>query len=170
VTTVIKDLKNDEIISNQTYRGEEPFGIWKYRRSNRTDELDYSFDLKYTGNTCKESISGIDPRDYFQDNDSLQYVAPKISNGEKSIFQFISQQTIYPPGARENGTQGTVYLTFKITKEGNIENIVVLRGVDILLDKEAVRVLRQLKLSSPPTFNGEVKEVCATLPITFKLM
>ena len=51
------------------------------------------------------------------------------------------------------------------------ENIVVKRGVDISLDKEAVRVLRELKFSSPPTVNGQAYAFkCLVLPVKYKLM
>ncbi|MBA3901571.1 MAG: TonB family protein, partial [Bacteroidetes bacterium] len=41
---------------------------------------------------------------------------------------------IYPNLAKENGIQGTVYLMLTLTKEGTIENIVVKRGTNVLLD------------------------------------
>ena len=109
--------------------------------------------------------------DFFKDNDSLAYKAPKISSGEETIYQFISKNIIYPSRAIEEGIQGTVYVQLMLTKEGAVENIVVKRGINILLDKEAIRVLRQLKFSSPPTINGQVYTFkCLALPIKYRLM
>lgn len=166
VTTEVKDLKKNEIISRQTFKGEEPYGVWKYKRSNRTDELDYSFDLIYADTFCKDSISGI--KDYFTNSDSLNYIAPTIE-GDLSIFQFIVSNVVYPPIARDNGISGRVFVAFTLTADGKIENIVVLRGKNILLDKEAVRVIRQLKFKTAPTVNGQSKYLCLTFPISFML-
>jgi TonB family protein len=66
-------------------------------------------------------------------------------------------------------SQGTVNLAFTITTEATIQDIIVTQGVDISLDKEAVRVIRALKLSNPALLNGKPQEVCITLPVRFKL-
>ncbi len=166
ITREIKDLKNNEVISSQTYKANEPVGIWKYRRSNRTDELDYSFDLHYSENYCKDSIQGI--KDYFSNNDSLKYLAPVIEGG-LSIFQYIVKTVIYPGAAKDEGIMGKVFIAFTVTEKGLTENITVLRGKHVLLDKEAVRVIRQLKFTSPPRSNGEAKRLCLVLPISFFL-
>lgn len=168
VTTSVKNIKKDELISSETYKGNEPFGIWKYRQSNMTSELDYAFELVYSDQACNDSIKGL--RNYFENNENLIYTAPKIVSGEASIYYFIARNTIYPPIARESGIQGKVYLTFTVNKEGAIENIVVKKGAHILLDKEAVRVIRLLKFSNPATLNGQTQSFCVTMPISFKLM
>jgi TonB family protein len=166
ITKEIRDLKDGQIISSTSFKGNEPVGIWKYKRSNRTDELDYSFPMKYVEKNCKDSIAGI--RDYFSNNDSLKYIAPVIE-GEKSIFQYIMKTVIYPGDAKDNGIMGKVFLGFTINEKGQVENVVVIKGKHILLDKEAVRVIRQLKFVSPPLSNGEAKRLCLVLPISFFL-
>ena len=59
--------------------------------------------------------------------------------------------------------------SFIVTKDGQIENIVVNKGVDITLDKEAVRILRALKFSTPPLLNGRPVNICVKFPISFRL-
>jgi TonB family protein len=168
-TTDVKDLKKNEIVRSETFKGNEPYGIWKFRYGNGFKTIDYNFSLIYSEEKCNDSLP-YTTNDYFKDNDSLGYKAPKISTGELTIYQFIGKNTFYPARARENDIQGTVYLQLTLTKEGT-ENIVVKRGVDISLDKEAVRVLRELKFSSPPTVNGQAYIFrCLALPVKFKLM
>jgi len=170
VTTEVRDLKKDEIVRSETFKGNEPYGIWKFRYNNGFKTIDYNFPLIYSDEKCNDSLP-ITTRDYFKDNDSLGYKAPKISTGELTIYQFIGKNIYYPARARDNAIQGTVYLQLTLTKEGTFENIVVKRGVDISLDKEAVRVLRELKFSSPPTINGQSFTFkCLALPIKYKLM
>src|SRR4051812_25594218 len=55
VTTEVKDIKNDEVISTETYKGDEPVGKWKYKRRNIPEELDYSFDLIYSDKSCTDT-------------------------------------------------------------------------------------------------------------------
>lgn len=168
-TTEVKDLKKNEIVRSETFKGNEPYGIWKFRYSNGYKTIDYNFPLIYTDEKCNDSLP-ITTSDYFKDNDSLSYKAPKISTGELTIYQFIGKNTYYPTKAMENEIQGTVYLQLTLTKEGSFENIMVKRGVDISLDKEAVRVLRELKFSSPPTVNGQAFSFkCLVLPIKYSL-
>lgn len=166
VTTEIKNIKRGEVVQSETYKGEEPYGIWKYQQGNGIGELDFSFDLKYADVYCKDSIEGVS--DYFSNNDSLKYVAP-IIEGDLTFIQFLVKNFVYPPIARENGITGRVIVAFTLTDKGNIEDIVVLKGVNTLLDKEAVRVMRQLKFKNPPSINGITKKICFTIPIRFQL-
>lgn len=87
-----------------------------------------------------------------------------------TIHEFLSRHIVYPPVARENGIMGKVYLAFTLTDKGQIENIVITKSANIFLDKEAVRVIRLLKFTTPPITNGQAKSLCLTLPISFKLM
>jgi TonB family protein len=170
ITTEVKEIKKNEIVSSETYKGNEPFGIWKFRYDKDYKTIDYNFPLIYSTEKCNDSLP-IFTSDYFEDNDSLVYKAPKISTGELTIYQFIGKNIIFPSRAKDEGIQGTVYIQLTLTKEGTFENIVVKRGTNILLDKEAVRVLRQLKFSSPPTIKGQPYNFnCLTLPIKFRLM
>lgn len=154
MTTSVKGILKDEVISSQTYKGAEPTGLWVYMSGSGPKTLDYSFTLNYSEVKCSEG-NGIKTRDYFTDNDSIRYNAPKLSTGEKTFSQFLVQNIFYPPAARSNKIYGTVNLVFTITKDGNSENIYVQKGSHILLDKEAVRVIRKMKLSTPPTVNGQ---------------
>ncbi len=167
-TTEVKDLTRDMIIRSETYKGNEQYGIWK-SRSSRGRAPDYNFPLLYADKKCTDSITVI-TKDYFQDNDSLRYKAPKMLTGELTISQFVNKNIIYPERAKDEDIQGTVYVRLTLTKEGSVENVVVGRGVNPLIDKEAVRVIRQLRFSSPPTIGGQPFALtCLSIPIKFVL-
>lgn len=168
VSTEIKKLKTSEIIHYDAYKGKEPVGIWKYETGEGVKEMDYGFKLIYKDPFCDDSLSEI-IKDYFEDNDSIGYAAPKIASGEKSIYEVLSKFVIYPVYDKERGIMGTVYLNFRITKDGNIEDLSVTKGKDITLDKEAVRVIRFVKFSSPPYLNGKPISVCVRFPFKFTL-
>jgi TonB family protein len=170
-TTEVKNIKKSEIVRSETFKGNEPYGIWKFQYGSGFKTIDYNFPLIYSVEKCNDSVS-FAVSDYFKNNDSIGYTAPKISIGELNlnIYQYLVKNTFYPASARENGIQGTVYLQLTLTATG-AENIIVQRGVDISLDKEAVRVLRELKFSSPPSLNGQTYIFkCLVIPIIFKLM
>ena len=173
IKTETFDIEKNEIISSETYKGDEPFGTWKHRRFNMEYEsleyefLDFSFDLIFSANPVADSIAGV--KNYFENNDSINYIAPKISSGEQAISEFLAKNIRYPRMARENGIAGMVYMTFSVTKEGVIENIVVKNGANILLAKEAVRVLRKIKFSAPALLNGQPQSICPTLPMKYTL-
>jgi len=169
ITTEVKDLKLNEVIRSETFKGKEPTGIWIYKRSKITYNLDYDFTVKYVDEKSDDCVSKFKIKDYFHDFDSLNYKAPKIITGE-TLNEFISNNLIYPVQAQEDGAQGKVYTTFTVTKEGKIENVLIKKGVHFLLDKEAARVLKSLKFTSPPTVDGKPETICVTIPISFTLM
>ncbi|MFI5221311.1 MAG: energy transducer TonB [Bacteroidia bacterium] len=165
-TIEIKNIKKNQVVRSETKRGEEPFGIWINEGSG---ELDYNFELDYRDTACQAGISDVRIEDYFEDNDTFGYKAPKILTGEKSVMQFLMNRIAYPVYARENEITGKVILTFTLTKDGNIERIAVKQGAHVTLTKEAVRVIRQLKFSSGPKLKGQDESFCVILPVSFRL-
>ncbi len=169
ITTEIKNLKKSEIVRSQTFKGNEPYGVWISQRGNGLLRLDYNFPLVYSEEKCSDT-SSFNINDIFKDNDTIAYKAPVLNSGEMTIYQFIAKNLVYPQQAMEEGIQGTVYLILSLTKEGNVENVIVLRGVNIFLDKEAVRVVKQLKFSSPAKINGTPHAFpCLSLPLRYWL-
>ena len=47
----------------------------------------------------------------------------------------------YPKEAVKNGIQGRVLVDFVIDEKGKVRDVKVLKGVDPLLDEEAVRII-----------------------------
>ena len=69
--------------------------------------------------------------------------------GLKDLFRTMQKMTRYPILAQENGIEGKVYVRFVVTKTGTIEQVQVMRAVDPSLDKEAIRVVRNLPKFKP---------------------
>lgn len=89
--------------------------------------------------------------------------------GMGELMSWLGENIHYPEVAEKNGIQGRVVVSFVIEKDGSITNVLVVRGVDPSLDKEAVRVTRAMPNWIPGTQNGELVRVKYNLPITFKL-
>ena len=64
---------------------------------------------------------------------------------------------------------GRVICTFIIGKDGSVSDVQVVRGVDPLLDAEAVRVLSSMPNWKPGMQRGQVVAVRYTFPVVFRL-
>ena len=86
------------------------------------------------------------------------------------IMLFLSKNIRYPSLAQELGIQGKVICQFVVDRNGAIENVEVVRGIDKSLDNEAVRVIKSMPNWKPGRMNGRTVKVKYTLPIYFRLM
>jgi TonB family protein len=93
---------------------------------------------------------------------------PKFEGKDVTYFrEWITNHIQYPAEAKAKKISGRVFIRFVVEKDGSVSNVGIIRGVDPLLDAEALRVVR----SSPdwtPGFNqGKPVRVAFTFPITF---
>lgn len=95
--------------------------------------------------------------------------APSFPGGEKAMYEWLSKNINYPVIAQENNIQGRVTLQFVVGKNGEIIDIIIARGVDSSLDKEAVRVVSTMPRWIPGKQGGNAVKVRYTLPVQFKL-
>lgn len=89
--------------------------------------------------------------------------------GNRELMKYIVQAIRYPVIAVENGVEGKVYITFVVSPLGAVTNVQVTRGVNSVLDKEAVRVIKTLPNFSPGKQRGKAVRVQYSVPINFVL-
>jgi TonB family protein len=89
--------------------------------------------------------------------------------GQDSLMSFIRQNLRYPEKASEKGIQGKVLVGFIVDKSGKVRDVELKRGVDPLLDAEALRVIRLLPPWEPGMQDGKAVNVSYVLPLNFKL-
>lgn len=94
---------------------------------------------------------------------------PMYIGGDQEILRTIAENTVYPEKARLNGIEGRVILRFVVTAEGKVDDVVVLKGVDPELDREAVRVVGLLNDFIPGRQGGVAVPVYYMVPVTFSL-
>lgn len=75
----------------------------------------------------------------------------------------------YPEDAVRDGVQGRVMVDFIIDKDGKVTDVRVVRGVDIELDEEAVRVISASPKWKPGRVNGQKVRTSITVPVEFRL-
>jgi protein TonB len=94
---------------------------------------------------------------------------PSFPGGEAAMYDWLSKNINYPVIAQENNIQGRVVCQFVVGRNGEIEDVKVVRGVDPSLDKEAIRVIKAMPKWIPGKQGGNAVKVRYTLPVQFKL-
>lgn len=97
-------------------------------------------------------------------------VKPAFEGGDANEFsKWVGQNVVYPQDAIDQKIEGKVMLSFVVDKEGNVKDVTVLRGVNELLDSEAVRVVSSSPKWEAGSQNGTPVAVKYTFPVVFKL-
>lgn len=95
---------------------------------------------------------------------------PKFNGGTTEKFrEWIATQLVYPAIAAKNGISGRVFVQFIVNPKGKVTDVIVVRGVDPALDKEALRVVRSSPDWEPGKQKGKPVSVQFTFPIIFIL-
>jgi TonB family protein len=96
---------------------------------------------------------------------------PVYSGGEDTLKKHIQQNLEYPEIYSECSIQGTVYLRFIVLTNGCVDStsIQIVRGVDPLLDNEAIKAVKHLQFSKPAYHNGKPVKFWFNVPVEFKL-
>ena len=94
---------------------------------------------------------------------------PMYPGGDAALMQYLSSNIHYPAVAAENGVQGRVVVGFVVERDGSITDVNVMRSVDPSLDREAVRVVKNMPRWTPGKQNGSAVRVKYQVPVTFRL-
>jgi periplasmic protein TonB len=122
--------------------------------------LDSSYD-KNRDNQLKEQVSIIS-------YDSVE-IKPIFPGGESALNKYIHQNTNYPQLAIEQNIEGTVYVSFIISENGEITDPTIYQGVDSIIDIEAINTVKQMPKWSPGKHKGKLVKVNYVLPVKFML-
>ena len=94
---------------------------------------------------------------------------PSFPGGISGLRTYLNQNIRYPAEAQEICVQGRVVVSFVVEKDGHISDVTVLRSVDPSLDKEAIRVVRNMPRWTPGKQEGEPVRVRYNVPVSFRL-
>lgn len=94
---------------------------------------------------------------------------PMYPGGDAALMQYLSSNIHYPAVAAENGVQGRVVVGFVVERDGSITDVNVMRSVDPSLDREAVRVVKNMPRWTPGKQNGSAVRVKYQVPVIFRL-
>jgi len=95
-------------------------------------------------------------------------IMPSFKGGGLDKFRdWIQKRTNYPQDAIDKKITGKVFLTFIIEKDGSVSNVTVVKGVDPLLDNEAVKAISESPKWTPGLQRGEPVRVRYSIPLNF---
>jgi protein TonB len=67
------------------------------------------------------------------------------------------------------GTQGTVYTSFIVEKDGSISNVKILRGIGNGCDEETLRIIKAMPKWKPGKQMNTIVRVQVKIPVRFIL-
>ena len=116
------------------------------------------------GNELFEGESGFGSDEPF----IMVEVMPSFRGGDLNKFRdYIQKRTNYPQEAIDRKIQGRVFLTFIIETNGSVSNVTVVKGVDPLIDNEAVKAIQDSPSWSPGLQRGQPVRVRFSMSLAF---
>ncbi len=100
---------------------------------------------------------------------TIAEVMPAFPGGTSALMSYLGKNTKYPVVAQENGIEGRVVIGFVVERDGSITDVRILRAADPSLDKEALRVVRNMPRWLPGKQNGQAVRVRFNVPVVFRL-
>lgn len=95
-------------------------------------------------------------------------VMPSFRGGDLNKFrEWVQKRTIYPLEALEKKIEGKVFLTFIIEPDGAVTNVTVVKGVDPLLDDEAIKAIEGSPKWTPGLQRGQPVRVRYSMWLNF---
>lgn len=94
---------------------------------------------------------------------------PEFPGGTKELIRFIQQNIQYPPAALQKQIQGRIWIEGVIDVNGKIIQSKVAHGIDSLLDREALRIIRIIPKWKPGKLNEKTVKVKFYFPVTFRI-
>lgn len=97
---------------------------------------------------------------------------PEFPGGANAMHLWIREHLNYPKEAVEKGLSGSLFVNFVVADDGSVRNVEVDKSYsdkDMLLQKEAVRLIKSMPKWTPATYKGQAVNVKMFAPVNFKL-
>jgi TonB family protein len=86
---------------------------------------------------------------------------------EGNVTQYVERTLKYPSQAMKKKISGVVVVSFIINKTGKVVNVKVERGVDPIIDAEAIKTIKNMPQWKPATRHGKPINFMFMMPINF---
>lgn len=94
---------------------------------------------------------------------------PEFPGGMGAFIQWLSVNLRYPEQARDRKIQGKVVVSFIVNEDGSISDAKVMKSVNPLLDREAMRVIGMMPKWKPGVDKDKPCRTMFAIPIVFKI-
>lgn len=152
-----KDIEREGIVKDSLEQGE-----WKGKPN---DSVNYV--CNYEAGVIKSGTS------YDKQGNKYPFTKietiPEFKGGNQKLGLFLLKSIRYPAAARERRVQGRVIVTFIVDEGGFVTDAKVIRGEDMSLNDEALRVVRSSPKWIPGTQYGVPVRTAYTIPISFSI-
>jgi len=97
-------------------------------------------------------------------------IKPKFMGQEAKYFRnYIAENIIFPREASENGMGGKVYVSFVIGKDGYVQKVDILRGVNYVIDQAVIDVIKNSPKWEPGVQSGHYVNVRYNIVVNFEI-
>jgi len=103
-----------------------------------------------------------------KDEDTVDYIT-HFPGGYQGWMKYVGNNYNYPEEAINNRIQGNIFVQFTISENGEVSKPKVLRGIDLMCDIEALRIISLMPKWIPVIKNGNPVSFQYILPIKLKL-
>lgn len=87
---------------------------------------------------------------------------------EEGLREYVNENFIFPRELAESAPTGRIFVEFIIEKDGSVSNAKVIRGVEPLLDNEALRVINSSSSKwTPAKHRGKEVRIKFVFPVSF---
>jgi len=94
---------------------------------------------------------------------------PVYPGGIANFYKYLGGEIKYPVVAVKNKTEGKVFLSFIVEKDGKLTDVAVTRGLSKETDAEAKRVIERSPKWEPGSSNGNAVRVRYNINVNFNL-
>ncbi len=94
---------------------------------------------------------------------------PSFPGGEVARMKFLADNINYPEEAMKNKIQGTVSVSFNVSKSGKVSGVKIYKGIGGGCDEEVKRVVKLMPRWNPGTQDGKPVKVRFVMSVNFKL-
>jgi protein TonB len=98
---------------------------------------------------------------------------PTFNGGDRAMEAFLHDNVKFPEDAAKEGLDGTVFIDFVVSSDGNVREVVATavpgENIDQRFIDEAVRVVKSMPRWVPGRQHGKAVDVSYSIPIAFEL-
>ena len=135
-----------------------------------TEETDFVDDVDESQSDYSSNETAMNEETSNSDGNSIddvKEVMPEFPGGPQALMDYLKANVIFPKVAEDEGIQGRVVVSYVVDIDGSITDVQVVQSVHPALDKEAMRVVRNMPKWIPGKHDGKAVQVKYSLPINF---
>jgi TonB family protein len=164
----------DPLLDNEALRVINQLPTWTPgKQSGQAVDVSYTVPVQFALKNGTAQTGSYVPPKYPEKTEKQVFIVveemPEFPGGSYALRTFIAREVKYPGEAQKNKIQGKVFVSFVVNSTGKVEQAKIEKGVDPLLDAEAIRVINQMPDWKPGKQRGQAVNVAFTVPIEFKL-